>query len=257
MFNKKAKLFFSIGLMAVLCLAVPALAGAATVAPVAPQTVSVNQQFDVDIVISGNTTTIGAMDFRLDFDKAKLQVIDYKIGNFLHQSIVPAVSGADETTCINWANNTGVVGAGLQGSNNSSTGTVLTVTFKALSTGTTSLNIASSSLKPASQSTVVSAGTSSTTIIIEEASASIIGDFNEDENVDFEDLMIFASAWGKTSSDTGWSQAVAGYTNSPYNRCDIAPAQGNYPNMTIQPDGEVNFEDLMIFTMAWNYAVSH
>ena len=158
--------------------------------PVAPQTVSVNQQFDVDIVISGNTTTIGAMDFRLDFDKAKLQVIDYKIGNFLHQSIVPAVSGADETTCINWANNTGVVGAGLQGSNNSSTGTVLTVTFKALSTGTTSLNIASSSLKPASQSTVLSAGTSSTTIIIEEASASIIGDFNEDENVDFEDLMI-------------------------------------------------------------------
>ena len=111
MFNKKAKLFFSIGLMAVLCLAVPALAGAATVAPVAPQTVSVNQQFDVDIVISGNTTTIGAMDFRLDFDKAKLQVIDYKIGNFLHQSIVPAVSGADETTCINWAINTGVVGA--------------------------------------------------------------------------------------------------------------------------------------------------
>jgi hypothetical protein len=257
MFNKKANLFFCIGFIAVLCLAVPALASAATVGPVAPQTVSVNQQFDVDIVISGNTTTVGAMDFRLDFEKAKLQVIDYTIGNFLNQSIVPALSGADETTCINWANNTGVIGAGLQGSSNKSTGTVLTITFKALSTGTTSLSIASSSIKPASQSTVVSAGTSSASITINEASASIIGDFNEDEKVDFEDLMIFASAWGKTSSDTGWSQAVAGYTNSPYNRCDIAPAQGVYPDMTIQADGEVNFEDLMIFTMAWNYAVSH
>lgn len=253
MFFKKANLFFCLGLIAMFCLAVPALAGAATVAPVAPQTVSVNQQFDVNVVISGNTITVGAMDFRLDFDKARLQVVDYKIGEFLNQSIVPAVSGADKTTCIDWANNTGVVGAGLQGSSSKSTETVLTITFKALSKGTTSLNIATSSLKPAGQSTVVGAGTSSAVITINEASASIIGDFNGDKEIDFEDLMIFVSAWGKTSGDTGWAQAVPGYVNSPYNRCDIAPATGPYPNLTMQPDGKVDFEDLMIFTMAWNY----
>lgn len=257
MLSKKTTLLLCVGILAVLCLAVPAWASAATVGPVAPQTVSVNQQFDVDVVINGNTMTVGAMDFRLDFDKAKLQVMDYKIGSFMTQSIVPALSGADKTTSVNWANNAGTVGAGLQGSSSSSTGTVLTITFKALSTGITNLNIASSSLKPASQSTVVSATPLSTNVTINEASASIIGDFNEDDKVDFEDLMIFASAWGKNSNDTGWAQAVAGYTNSPYNRCDIGPAQGAYPNMVVQADSKVDFEDLMIFTMAWNYAVSH
>jgi len=68
--------------------------------------------------------------------------------------------------------------------------------------------------------------------------ALIPGDFGSagggppDGCVDFEDLMIFALAYGSTSADTNWNPL-----------CDIA-GQGS-PT----PDGIIDFEDLMIFAM--------
>ncbi len=65
--------------------------------------------------------------------------------------------------------------------------------------------------------------------------ALILGDFNEDGCVQFEDLMIFALAYGSTSSDDNWNPA-----------CDIASASG-----VLEPDGIINFEDLMVFAMGY------
>ena len=56
--------------------------------------------------------------------------------------------------------------------------------------------------------------------------AQIPGDFNEDGKVDFDDLMIFALAYGSTPSSSNWDA-----------RCDL------------HPDNHINFEDLMIFAM--------
>jgi hypothetical protein len=68
--------------------------------------------------------------------------------------------------------------------------------------------------------------------------ALIPGDFGSagggppDGCVDFEDLMIFAMAYGSTPADANWNPL-----------CDIA-GQGS-----TTPDGVVDFEDLMIFAM--------
>ena len=67
----------------------------------------------------------------------------------------------------------------------------------------------------------------------------IPGDFGSansgppDGCVDFEDLMIFAMAYGSTPSDANWNPL-----------CDIAGLGGS-----LTPDGVIDFEDLMIFAM--------
>lgn len=63
--------------------------------------------------------------------------------------------------------------------------------------------------------------------------ALIPGDFNGDGQVQFEDLMIFALAYGSTPDDDNWNSV-----------CDIASAGG-----VQEPDGVINFEDLMIFAL--------
>jgi len=69
--------------------------------------------------------------------------------------------------------------------------------------------------------------------------ALIPGDFGSagggppDGCVDFEDLMIFALAYGSTEGDDNWNPA-----------CDIAGSGG-----TLTPDGVIDFEDLMIFAL--------
>jgi hypothetical protein len=67
----------------------------------------------------------------------------------------------------------------------------------------------------------------------------ILGDFGSANNgppdckVDFEDLMIFALAYGSSPADTNWNTV-----------CDIASLGG-----VLVPDGVIDFEDLMIFAM--------
>jgi parallel beta-helix repeat protein len=71
--------------------------------------------------------------------------------------------------------------------------------------------------------------------------AVILGDFGSANNgppdckVDFEDLMIFAMAYGSTSDDDNWNLI-----------CDIAG-----PGGSLTPDGVIDFEDLMIFAMQY------
>jgi hypothetical protein len=77
--------------------------------------------------------------------------------------------------------------------------------------------------------------------------ALIPGDFGSagggppDGCVNFEDLMIFAMAYGSTPGDANWNEA-----------CDIASEGG-----ALQPDGVIDFEDLMIFAMHYGEFLVH
>jgi len=63
----------------------------------------------------------------------------------------------------------------------------------------------------------------------------LMGDPTPDGKVDFNDLMVFATAYGSEIGDPNWNAL-----------CDICGYLGD-PN----PDGKVNFDDLMVF--ATNY----
>jgi len=77
--------------------------------------------------------------------------------------------------------------------------------------------------------------------------ALIPGDFGSAEGptpdgcVDFEDLMIFALAYGSIPADDNWNSV-----------CDIASQGG-----ILQPDSVIDFEDLMIFAMHYGESSVH
>jgi hypothetical protein len=58
-----------------------------------------------------------------------------------------------------------------------------------------------------------------------------MGDPTPDGKVDFNDLMVFATAYGSETGDSNWNAL-----------CDICGYLGD-PS----PDGKVNFDDLMVF----------
>ena len=66
----------------------------------------------------------------------------------------------------------------------------------------------------------------------------LMGDPTPDGKVDFNDLMVFATAYGSETGDPNWNAL-----------CDICGYLGDS-----SPDGQVNFDDLMIF--ATNYGTS-
>ena len=65
-----------------------------------------------------------------------------------------------------------------------------------------------------------------------------MGDPTPDGKVDFNDLMVFATAYGSETGDPNWNEI-----------CDICGYLGD-----LTPDGKVNFDDLMVF--ATNYGKS-
>lgn len=244
--------------MAVCILAIPASAGAVTVTPVPSlDTVEVNQTFDVDVNISGNSANVTAMDFRLDFDKTKLQVVDYHAGNFMQENLVPVLSGPDEATCINQANNDGIIGAGLKGANNAESGKVMTITFKAIAAGQVELDVVSSSIQVNGQNSVSAALTTSAEVVINEGQPSVYGDFTGDGKVNYPDLLIFVQGWNHKTGDPGWDQADPSIPGSPFSKCDIGPATGTYPEIVIARDGIVNYPDLLVFVNAWNWSIAN
>ncbi len=71
----------------------------------------------------------------------------------------------------------------------------------------------------------------------------LLGDFNKNGKLDFDDLMDFTIAWNAKSGDARY--------NIIY---DIGPADdtnGDGVYDTAYPDGKIGFDDLMVFTMNW------
>jgi len=65
---------------------------------------------------------------------------------------------------------------------------------------------------------------------------SLLGDFNLDRRVNLSDLNEFRKVW-----------------NGQIRHREIGPALGKPPQMIPQPDGKVDFEDLMVFVINWNW----
>ena len=65
---------------------------------------------------------------------------------------------------------------------------------------------------------------------------SYLGDFDGDRDVDFDDLDRIRMGW-KVQDIT----------------CDIGPVQGTPPELYPSPDGKVDFEDLVVFALMWNW----
>jgi len=64
-------------------------------------------------------------------------------------------------------------------------------------------------------------------------------EFTGDLLIDTDDLAIFAAAWNAEPQDTIY---------------DIGPATGTVPELVPIPDGELEFEDLAVFIMMWNWS---
>ncbi len=76
-------------------------------------------------------------------------------------------------------------------------------------------------------------------ITVLEYEAALLGDYNFSGLVQFNDLLDFQQAW--------WNP-------STYGGRETGPATGSAPNMQIQPDGVIDFEDLMVFIQMWNWS---
>ena len=144
--RKKTFLFFLLGLLTVLCLAVPAWANGPTVGPVAPPTVNINQEFDVNVTISGNSETVNGADFTLSFDKDKLEITKIIKGDFLASIIRPNFVMGTGQEEIPQNNAEGKVIFAAIGSNSNSSGTLLTITFRAKGIGTANLTMSTVTL---------------------------------------------------------------------------------------------------------------
>lgn len=70
----------------------------------------------------------------------------------------------------------------------------------------------------------------------------LLGDFNDNGQLDFDDLMNLAMAWGAQTGDSRYNVLY-----------DIGPAAQNSNGVyvTAYPDGKINFQDLMVFAMNW------
>ncbi len=69
-----------------------------------------------------------------------------------------------------------------------------------------------------------------------------IGDYTGDLIINNVDLAQFASAWNATPQNTAY---------------EVGPANGTVPNITPQPDGVLDFEDLTVFAMMWNWSFAN
>ena len=97
MLRKKTFLFFLLGLMVMLCLAVPAWANGPSIGPVTPATVNINQEFDVNVEVN-NVINLAAVEFKLSYDPNILEALSVTKG-------VPAkamVFKDDITTGLVW-----------------------------------------------------------------------------------------------------------------------------------------------------------
>jgi hypothetical protein len=108
----------------------------------------------------------------------------------------------------------------------------MTVKFERIATGNTNITFGTTQLRD-KENNIINHTTGSGCLI-----TSLLGDFGGPDGypdcvVDFEDLMIFAMAYGSTPVDSHWNPV-----------CDIAG-----PNGSLVPDGVIDFEDLMIFAM--------
>ncbi|GAG52132.1 unnamed protein product, partial [marine sediment metagenome] len=71
---------------------------------------------------------------------------------------------------------------------------------------------------------------------------SYVADYTGNLLISTDDLAQFAAAWNADPQDV---------------RYEIGPASGIVPDLTPQPDGVLDFEDLTVFAQMWNWSFAH
>ena len=178
------------------------------------QSVTVGNQANVNVVVEDVTDLRGA-NITLNFDASKLQYISSANGGFIPSATLLEQS-IDNT---NGSVTLDIAGLGAS-AYASGTGTIMTVVFERITTGSTNVTFGTTELRDKNNITITHTKGSGCSITY------CPGDFNGDNVVEFEDLMIFAMAYGSCEGDANWNPV-----------CDL------------NSDGCIEFEDLMIFAM--------
>ena len=130
-------------------------------------------------------------------------------------------------------------------------GVVYDITLKATAKGTTSLEHVIADLRDSEGSVIPVTIENSTINII--GIISLIGDFNYDNKIDFEDLLLFAKSFNHKSGDIGWENNIPTLYGTPYTVKDIGPATGTPPDLNITPDNIVDINDYLVFVQMWKW----
>jgi len=176
------------------------------------QSVGIGNQATVNILVEDVTNLRGA-SITLNFDASKLQYNSSADGGFVPGAFLPAPT-------VDNINGSVTLDLASLSSYASGTGTIMTVVLERIATGDTNITFGATELRDKDNIDITH--TKGIGCLL----TSLIGDFYPDCVVNFEDLMIFAMAYGSTPSDVNWNLL-----------CDI------------YPDGKIEFEDLMIFAM--------
>jgi len=186
----------------------------------ATQTVPNGSQATLNVNIEDVVNLMGG-SITLSFDPAQLQYASSSDGGF-----IPSATLLEQE--IDNTNGSVTLDIAGLGTYNSGNGTLFTMLFDRIDTATTQVCFNGTILRDKDNISIYHThGNVCSTI------NSLPGDFNGDGQVQFEDLMIFALAYGSTPEDGNWNPV-----------CDIASAGG-----VLTPDGVINFEDLMIFAL--------
>jgi len=187
-----------------------------------PACQSVNQgsQATIEVVIK-DVTDLKVANITLNFDASELQYVSSADGGF-----IPNASLLEQWDNTNGTLNLDIAGMGAS-AYASGNGTIFSVVFIWSGTAATNICFGTTILRDKNNNIIYHNTGDCCTI------CSLPGDFNGDCVVDFEDLMIFAMAYGSCSGDIIWNPI-----------CDIASSGG-----LLTPDGCIDFDDLMVFSM--------
>ena len=180
----------------------------------ASQSVIVGKQATISVVVEDVTDLRGA-SITLNFDVTKLQYISSANGGFIPSATLL------EQSIDNTNGSVTLDIAGLSASAYASgSGTIMTVIFNRIATGDTNITFGSTTLRDKDNITITHTKGNGCSITY------CLGDFDGDNVIGFEDLMLFAMAYGSCEGEANWNLV-----------CDL------------NSDGCIEFEDLMIFAM--------
>lgn len=194
----------------------------------------INQKINIDIIMDNVVDLLGVR-IRVLFDKDKIKGMQVEEGELLSQSAMSTFF-VDDIQNSNGYIDVYIIRLGTS-SVSTDSGRLCSIKFKSITQTQSSLITISSDNISLRNSQNENIPFTITPGVIR--SAGIIGDYDYDNDLDFEDLMVFALAWR--------SQDLTK---------EIGPATGTPPNMTIIPDGKIDFEDLVTMSKMWNWHYS-
>ncbi len=190
-------------------------------------------EFQVQINVE-SIIDLGLVHFALAYDSAKVQFLGDEKGDFLKQG------GASDPIMIVNSSAPGVVDVTLTRTGittgASGNGTLFSARFKIKTANCTS-DLSLSSVDLRKPDNTVLPVTSLGARIQAAVTAGLVGDLDDDLDIDLRDFTLLSSYWQPVNDTRG----------------DIGPASGTVPALTPVRDGIVNFEDLFVFTRMWNW----